>query len=163
MAVCSTTFMAGKGAGLHPAVREWRQCPERGIDGKADELLGSAGWQSSVLLAKKHGVDVAFGTVLGSRTPASRTEKAMLPRLGTVISNADVLRITGRVSRLLFLTGERDDAATITWDAEALLQRLQPLSAYGLKTRSAKFDNETHMTVLYRAITPTLRFAIGVP
>ncbi|WP_052507834.1 alpha/beta hydrolase [Sphingomonas hengshuiensis] len=72
-------------------------------------------------------------------------------------------KVAGRVSRLLLLTGERDDAATITWDSEALLQRLQPLSAYGLRTRFAKFEGETHITVPYRAITPTLRFALGVP
>ncbi len=60
---------------------------------KANESLGSAGWQSSVRLAKKHGVNVAFGTDLFARTTASRTENAMLPRLGTIFSNAEVLRI----------------------------------------------------------------------
>ncbi|MDG2535892.1 amidohydrolase family protein [Sphingomonas sp. HITSZ_GF] len=60
---------------------------------KAHESLGDAGWRSSVGLAKKHGVKVAFGTDLFSRTAESRTENAMLPRLGAIFSNAEVLRI----------------------------------------------------------------------
>lgn len=72
-------------------------------------------------------------------------------------------KVAGRVSRLLLLTGERDDTAAITWDAEALMRRFEPLSGYGLRTRFAKFEGETHITVPYRAITPTLRFAMGVP
>lgn len=60
---------------------------------KADESLGGEGWQSAVRLAKKHGVKVAFGTDLFSRTRSSRTENAMLPRFGTIYPNAEVLRI----------------------------------------------------------------------
>jgi imidazolonepropionase-like amidohydrolase len=60
---------------------------------KAHESLGSEGWQSSVRLAKKHGVKVAFGTDLFARTMASRTENTMLPRLGTVFTNAEALRM----------------------------------------------------------------------
>ncbi|MFC3052247.1 alpha/beta hydrolase [Kordiimonas pumila] len=71
--------------------------------------------------------------------------------------------ISAGVSRLLLLTGEQDKAATITWDAEALLGRLSPLSAYGLRTRFEKFEKETHITVPYRAITPTIRFVSGLP
>jgi predicted alpha/beta superfamily hydrolase len=68
-------------------------------------------------------------------------------------------KITGRPSRLLLLTGERDTAVTISWDAESLLRRLEPLSAYGLRTQFETFVGETHITVPYRAITPTFRFA----
>ena len=60
---------------------------------KAAESLGGAGWQASVRLARKHGVKIAFGTDLFSRTRSSRTENAMLPRFGAIYSNADVLRI----------------------------------------------------------------------
>lgn len=60
---------------------------------KAAESLGGAGWQAGVRLAKKHGVKVAFGTDLFSRTRTSRTENAMLPRFGAIYSNAEVLRI----------------------------------------------------------------------
>ncbi|MFC3052248.1 metal-dependent hydrolase family protein [Kordiimonas pumila] len=60
---------------------------------KARESLGHTGWQTSVKLAKKHGVKVAFGTDLFARTATSRTENAALPRLGEIFSNAEVLRI----------------------------------------------------------------------
>ena len=71
--------------------------------------------------------------------------------------------IKGEPSRLLLLTGEQDDTASITWDTGALAQRLAPLSAYGLRTVFAAFPGEGHMSVPYRAITPTLRFVAGKP
>ncbi|MFC3581860.1 metal-dependent hydrolase family protein [Sphingomonas hylomeconis] len=107
---------------------------------KATESLGSAGWQSSVRLAKKHGVNVAFGTDLFSRTPASRTENAMLPRLGTVFSNAEVLRIATSGNCSLFArSGKRDPyrAAPLgvvkpgAW-ADLLLVRGNPLDDLSL-------------------------------
>jgi imidazolonepropionase-like amidohydrolase len=60
---------------------------------KAKESLGGEGWQTAARLAKKHGVKVAFGTDLFSRTRTSRTENAVLPRFGEIYSNAEVLRI----------------------------------------------------------------------
>ena len=72
-------------------------------------------------------------------------------------------RIKGEPARLLLLTGEQDDTASITWDAAALAQRLAPLSAYGLRTVFAAFPGEGHMSVPYRAVTPTLRFVAGKP
>ncbi len=76
---------------------------------KAHESLGDAGWQSSVRLAKKHGVKLAFGTDLFARTTASRTENAMLPRLGAIFSNAEVLRIaTSGNCELFARSGKRN-------------------------------------------------------
>jgi imidazolonepropionase-like amidohydrolase len=76
---------------------------------KAHQSLGDAGWQSSVRLAKKHGVKVAFGTDLFSRSPTSRTENTMLPRLGTVFSNAEALRIATSGNCALFArSGKRN-------------------------------------------------------
>lgn len=76
---------------------------------KAHESLGSAGWRSSVQLARKHGVKVAFGTDLFARTSGSRTENAMLPRLGSVFSNVEVLRIATSGNCALFAqSGKRD-------------------------------------------------------
>lgn len=60
---------------------------------KAKESLGGEGWQTAARLAKKHGVKVAFGTDLFSRTRTSRTENVVLPRFGQIYSNAEVLRI----------------------------------------------------------------------
>lgn len=60
---------------------------------KAKESLGGEGWQAAVRLAKKHGIKVAFGTDLFSRTRTSQTENAMLSRFATIYSNAEALRI----------------------------------------------------------------------
>ncbi len=103
---------------------------------KAAESLGTAGWQSSVALAKKHGVNLAFGTDLFSRTPSSRTENRMLPRLGAVFSNAEVLRIATSGNCSLFAhSGKRNPyrAAPLgvvrpgAW-ADLLLVRGNPLA-----------------------------------
>lgn len=102
---------------------------------KARESLGEAGWQSSVKLAKKHGVKVAFGTDLFARTTGSRTENAMLPRLGAIFSNAEVLRIATSGNCALFArSGKRNSyrAAPLgvvqeaAW-ADMLLVRGNPL------------------------------------
>lgn len=76
---------------------------------KASESISTGGWQVSVRLAKKHGVRVAFGTDLFSRTAASRTENSMLPRLGAVFSNAEVLRIATSGNCALFARSGRRD------------------------------------------------------
>jgi imidazolonepropionase-like amidohydrolase len=76
---------------------------------KAAESIGPGGWQASVRLAKKHGVKIAFGTDLFARTAASRTENAMLPRLGALFPNAEVLRIATSGNCALFAkSGKRD-------------------------------------------------------
>jgi len=102
---------------------------------KADESIGSGGWQASVGLAKKHGVKVAFGADLFSRTPTSRTENAMLPRLAQFYSNAEVLRMATAGNCALFArSGKRDSyrAAKLgvieqgAW-ADMLLVRGNPL------------------------------------
>lgn len=76
---------------------------------KAEESIDTGGWQASVRLAKKHGVRLAFGTDLFARTPTSRTENAMLPRLGAIFPNAEVLRIATSGNCALFAqSGKRD-------------------------------------------------------
>jgi len=78
-------------------------------EAKARESLGGEGWQSAVRLAKKHGVKVAFGTDLFSRTRVSRTENVMLSRFGTIYSNAEVLRIaTSGNCQLFAQSGQRN-------------------------------------------------------
>lgn len=95
--------MAGKGAWLSSQPFEQGDnllSPEQLA--KADESLGAGGWETSVRLARKHGVKVAFGTDLFSRTRTSRTENEMLPRFGRVFSNAEVLRIATSGNCALF-------------------------------------------------------------
>ena len=76
---------------------------------KAQESIGTGGWQACARLAKKHGIKLAFGTDLFARTRESRTENAMLPRLGQIFSNAEVLRIATSGNCALFArSGLRD-------------------------------------------------------
>lgn len=82
-------------------------------------------------------------------------EKAFSDRLASAKPGAPV-------SRLLLLAGSCD-AMTIPQDTEALFARFAPLAAKGLQARFEKLENETHITVPYRAITPTMRFVIGAP
>ena len=49
------------------------------------------------------------------------------------------------------------------WDPEDFVKRMEPLSAYGLRTRSQVYAGEGHMTVPSRAVTDTLRFALSWP
>lgn len=78
---------------------------------------------------------------------------------------ADRLR-TGRVpkvSRLLVVSGELEENMLERWDAEEFIRRIEPLSAYGLRTRFEIYAGEGHMTVPSRAVADTLRFAFSWP
>lgn len=68
-----------------------------------------------------------------------------------------------KVSRLLVVAGDREEAILERWDAEDFVKRMAPLSAYGLRTRSEIFAGEGHMTVPVRAVPETLRFAFAWP
>lgn len=68
-----------------------------------------------------------------------------------------------RVSRLMMVAGEREEVILNTWDTEALAKRIEPLSAYGLRTRFKVYQGESHMTVPSRAVTDTLRFVFTWP
>lgn len=72
-------------------------------------------------------------------------------------------KISGPVSRVLLLVGELEETSVLIWDTEALARRLEPLSAYGLRSQFRLLDGEVHVTVPSRAITTTLRFAFSVP
>ena len=106
----TAALMAAKGAWLSTQPFEAGDnflTPEQQI--KAEESIGAGGWQASVSLARKHGVKVAFGTDLFSRTRISRTENTMLPRLGAIFSNAETLRIATSGNCALFAqSGKRD-------------------------------------------------------
>jgi imidazolonepropionase-like amidohydrolase len=104
----TAALMAEKGAWLSTQPFEEGDnilTPEQQV--KAAESLGTGGWQTSVRMAKKHGVKVAFGSDLFSRTRTSRTENAMLPRLGAIFSNAEVLRIATSGNCALFAKSGR--------------------------------------------------------
>jgi len=68
-----------------------------------------------------------------------------------------------KVGRLMVVAGGKEETPLEKWDGEALARRLEPLSAYGLRTRSEIYVDEGHMTVPSRAVTETLRFAFSWP
>jgi imidazolonepropionase-like amidohydrolase len=132
----TAALMAAKGAWLST------QPFERGDNilteeqrAKAEESIGAGGWQASTRLAKKHGVRIAFGTDLFARTRESRTENAMLPRLGAFFPNVEVLRMaTSGNCELFARSGKRSTYRTAplgvvkegAW-ADMLLVRGNPL------------------------------------
>lgn len=67
------------------------------------------------------------------------------------------------VSRILIIVGGQEENTETLWDAEALARRLEPLSAFGLRSRFERLDNEAHVTVPSQAVTSALRFAFNTP
>lgn len=72
-------------------------------------------------------------------------------------------KIAGPVSRLRIVTGDLDETPVENSDGIALGKRLEPLSAYGLRSEYEQFRGETHITVPSRSVTSTLRFAFLWP
>lgn len=68
-----------------------------------------------------------------------------------------------KVSRLMVVAGEREETSVERWEPEAFVKRMEPLSAYGLFTRSEIYVGEGHITVPSRSVTETLRFAFSWP
>jgi predicted alpha/beta superfamily hydrolase len=67
------------------------------------------------------------------------------------------------VSSIRIVTGELDETAVENTDAIAMAKRLEPLSAYGLRSEFEMFKGETHITVPSRSVTSSLRFAFTWP
>jgi len=66
-------------------------------------------------------------------------------------------------ARILLVVGGREETAAEQWDAGALARRLELLSAYGLRSRYERFEEEPHLGVPTRAITDAMRFAFAWP
>lgn len=65
-----------------------------------------------------------------------------------------------KTSRLLVVVGDRD-VDDEPESAAALVKRMEPLSAFGLRTYLRRYPDEGHMTVPARAVPDTLRFVAG--
>jgi len=76
---------------------------------------------------------------------------------------ARLARAPFRTARLMLVVGDREETKYEMWDAEALAKRLQPLSAYGVRSQFEEFVWEEHLGVPTRAITGALRFAFSWP
>ncbi|MBS0387300.1 MAG: alpha/beta hydrolase [Proteobacteria bacterium] len=67
------------------------------------------------------------------------------------------------IARLLMVVGSREETRLEQMDAEDLAKRLEPLSAYGLRSRFQVYEGEPHLGVPTRAITDTMRFVFTWP
>ncbi len=68
-----------------------------------------------------------------------------------------------RISRLLLIAGEEEAEGPITLDTILLGKRMEALSKYGVRSQYEVFEEETHISVPARAVTPTLRHAMQWP
>ena len=68
-----------------------------------------------------------------------------------------------KVSRLMVVCGELEETSLERDDAIAFAKRMEPLSAYGLRSKSELYMSEGHITVPSRSVTSTLRFAFAWP
>ena len=105
----------------------------------------------------------AFHAIVAASPSQWWNEQAILAEERAFTSRLANNKIKGSISRLYLIAGAQEERIANTWDTEALAKRLEPLSIYGLRTRSEIFANETHITVPARAVTPALRFAFTWP
>lgn len=68
-----------------------------------------------------------------------------------------------QVSRLMVVCGELEETSLERDDAVAFAKRMEPMSAYGLRTKSEVYMGEGHITLPSRSVTSTLRFAFAWP
>ena len=68
-----------------------------------------------------------------------------------------------RQTRIMIMTGEREETAVTVGDSMALAKRLEELSAYGVRSEFKLLEDEGHMTVPSRSITSALRYVMQQP
>ncbi|MDG2535891.1 alpha/beta hydrolase-fold protein [Sphingomonas sp. HITSZ_GF] len=101
----------------------------------------------------------AFEAIIAASPSIWWSDKAILAEEKAFTDRLAAAKPAGPVSRLMLFVGEKDPMM-IPADAEALNGRL---AALGLSSRFEKLAGETHITVPYRAITPTFRFVTAKP
>lgn len=110
-----------------------------------------------VLYTRPH----AFEAIIAASPAQYWHEQAILAEERAFARRLSEANVARPVSRVLVLVGEHEENVAMVWDAEALARRLQPLSAFGLRSRFEMLDGEAHVSALPRAITTTLRFAFA--
>ncbi|MET0376114.1 MAG: alpha/beta hydrolase-fold protein [Rhizorhabdus sp.] len=103
----------------------------------------------------------AFDAIVAASPSQWWLDQAILAEERAFIKRLAATKITAP-ARLLLLTGEHDETAAITWDAEALARRLEPFAGFGLRTKFESFSSETHLTTPFRAVPASIRFVAGV-
>jgi predicted alpha/beta superfamily hydrolase len=104
----------------------------------------------------------AFHAIVAASPSLFWHEQEMLQQERDFVARLEAGKIP-KVSRLMVVAGELEETALERWDSEAFARRMEPLSAWGLRTRSAIYAGEGHITVPSRAVTDTLRFAFAWP
>lgn len=104
----------------------------------------------------------AFHAIIAASPSLFAEEREMLKKERDFAARLQAGKIP-KVSRLMVVAGEREETILERWDAEAFIKRIEPLSVYGLRTRSEIYAGEGHMTVPSRAVTDALRFAFSWP
>jgi predicted alpha/beta superfamily hydrolase len=105
----------------------------------------------------------AFHAIVSASPSIFWNDQAILAEERAFAAKLAQGKLQGPVSRLRLVTGELDETAVERTDAISLAKRLEPLSAYGLRSEFEMFEGETHITVPSRSITSTLRFAFTWP
>lgn len=101
----------------------------------------------------------AFEAIIAASPSIWWSDKAILAEEKAFAERLAKARPAGPISRLMLFVGEKDPMM-IPADTEALNTRL---TALGLPSRFENLAGETHITVPYRAITPTFRFVTAKP
>jgi predicted alpha/beta superfamily hydrolase len=104
----------------------------------------------------------AFHAIIAASPSLFWQDKEMLKEERDFAARLQADKI-GKVARLMVVAGERDETALERWDPQAFAKRMEPLSAYGLRSRFELYPGEVHITVPSRSVTETLRFAFTWP
>jgi predicted alpha/beta superfamily hydrolase len=133
-----------------------------GINPARQALFGhSFGGLFALYMAYTH--PTAFHAIIAASPSIWWNDQAILADERAFAQHLQQGAIKGPVASLRVVTGDRDETAVENTDAIALARRLEPLSAYGLRSEFEMFRGETHITVPSRAVTSTLRFAFTWP
>lgn len=105
----------------------------------------------------------AFNAIIAASPSQWWNDQSILTEERAFVDRLSEGRIGSSVGRIMVVAGEEEERIVNSWDAEALADRLAPLSAHGLRSRFVLYENEGHMTVPSAAVTDTLRFAFAWP
>ena len=105
----------------------------------------------------------AFNAIIAASPSIWWNDQGILAEERAFTARLTQSRLARPPSRLLLLAGALEERQANVWDADALARRLEPLSAYGLRSRYERLEDEIHISVPSRAVTTTLRFAFARP
>ncbi|MFC3053483.1 alpha/beta hydrolase [Kordiimonas pumila] len=105
----------------------------------------------------------AFNAIIAASPSTWWNDQELLTEERAFTKSLMQMKITPPMSRIMVVAGDLEAHVANVWDSESLAKRLEPLSAYGLRSRFEMLEGETHLTVPSRAVTAALRFAFALP